>query len=428
MLKMFGLIQFGASYPGTRRSIPLLFLAVLLLAACQPSSTLSDFGRLAGRAGEGHDFVVQPRPAGLNAPVKPYASPNDPIIEHPVPPISAASIVRNYMPRVAPPQLSSAGGSAPLVFTPPGPAFAWAETDNFLVLGIDRDVNEGSWRTDTIMIVGFDRKNGRTAVLSVPRDLYVNIPNYGWSRINNVDYVGERVLGVEGGGPALMSEVLNQTLGVATNHWVRVEMSGFQAIVDAIGGVTVHLDCPFYEPIFNLDTNAWEYYTLPAGDVWMDGETAYWFVRLRLRESDIGRSKRQRQFLWAMREQALNANLLLRFPELWSAFRETFTTDLSLFEMLEYARFGMGIEAENVRATGIALGELETYITDNGANVLRISHPARVAAVVNGVWDAPAMVDAYRQDATRCAPVPSDSQAGSGAPVMRSPLEPAAGQ
>ena len=43
-------------------------------------------------------------------------------------------------------------------------------------------------------------------------------------------------------------------------------MDGFIDVVNAIGGVTVHLDCPFYEPVFNLTTNAWDYFALPAGD------------------------------------------------------------------------------------------------------------------------------------------------------------------
>jgi LCP family protein required for cell wall assembly len=258
------------------------------------------------------------------------------------------------------------------------------------------------------MVVGIDRDRNRVAVLSIPRDLYVDIPYYGWSRINTADYIGERVLPVEGGGPALVSEILNNTFGISTDHWVRVEMNGFVDMVDAIGGVTVHLDCPFYEPIYNLTTEQWEYFTLPAGDVYMDGETAYWFVRLRLRESDIGRAQRQRQFLWALRDQASAMNLLLRFPELWSAFNDTFTTDLSMREMIDYAQFALSLDAGNVRAAGISLRDLESFTTDKGASVLRIGDPGRVQAVVEGIWDAPAMADAYRQDATNCRPIPTD--------------------
>jgi LCP family protein required for cell wall assembly len=316
----------------------------------------------------------------------------------PAPPVAAA--VANPLEALASRPLTASARA-------PGPAFNWSTTDNFLVLGTDRRSEKDSWRTDSIMIVGIDRANQRAAVLSVPRDLYVEIPNYRFDRINQVDYVGEQVLKVDGGGPALVSEVLSRTLGIATGHWVRVEMTGFQSLVDAVGGVTIHLDCPFYEPIFNLETQAWEYFTLPAGDVTMDGETAYWFVRLRLRESDIGRAQRQRLFLWALREQALRTNLILRFPELYSAFRETFSTDLNLIEMIDMAQFALSLDADNVRASGITLADLQQARTDGGAAVLMINDPQRVRSVVEGIWDAPAMAEAYRQDSTRCAPIPT---------------------
>ena len=288
-----------------------------------------------------------------------------------------------------------------------GPAFAWSETQNILVMGTDRRPHDSSWRTDTIIVVGLDRARNRAAVLSVPRDLYIEIPNYGYGRINQVDYIGERITRVKGGGPALVSSVLSETLGIATEHWVRFELTGFETIVDAVGGVTVSLDCPFYEPIFNLDTSSWEYFTLPAGEVHMDGETANWFVRLRLTESDIGRANRQRQFLWALRDQALNTNLLKQFPALWKAFNESFDTDLSLLDMVELIQYGIGLDSSNVRASGLTLKDLQSHVTANGASVLIIADPAKVRQVVDGIWSAPPMIDSNRKDSTRCAPPPT---------------------
>lgn len=305
----------------------------------------------------------------------------------------------------------------PLTIVPAGPAFAWQETDNYLILGTDRRPADSSWRTDTIIIVGLDRKLNRAAVLSVPRDLYLEIPNYGYGRINQVDYIGDKILKVPGGGPALISTVLSQTLGISTQHWMRVEMTGFKDVVDAVGGVTIYLDCPFYEPIFNLTTNAWEYYTLPAGENHLDGEDAYWYVRLRLKESDIGRSQRQRQFLWAMRDQVLNTNLLPRMPALFTAFSNTFSTDLSIVEIISLMQFGLSLDSANVRAGGITLAELQSYTTEQGAAVLVISDPMRVRNVVDGIWNAPAMVDARRQNAETCQPLPSGVAAGSPAPA-----------
>ncbi|RIK35973.1 MAG: hypothetical protein DCC55_28720 [Chloroflexi bacterium] len=337
------------------------------------------------------------------------APPNADAHEPPPPPFGPHFRKPPLQPQpVAPPRLAPAPDAAvqPRVETPAGPAFNWSETENYLILGTDRRPGGGSWRTDTVIIVGLDRNLNRAAVFSVPRDLYVQIPGYGWGRINQVDYLGEQRNG-GGGGPQLVSDVLSATLGIQTQHWVRLQMDGFIDIVDAIGGVTVHLDCPFYEPIFNLTTNRWDYFVLPAGEVKLDGESAYWFVRLRYRESDIGRGRRQRQFLWALREQVMDANLILRFPELWGAFQNAISTDLGLLELIELTRYGTSLDPGNVRAGGLTLSDLQGYRTAEGAAVLRIADPARVRAIVEGVWDAPAMIDTNRQDAERCPVLPA---------------------
>ncbi len=350
----------------------LIVSASLLLAGCASSPIFQGVSTVEAAQNE---LLVLPAPEGLETPQRAFANPTFREAREPVAPLSSFAFVPRLLPTNSRTVLM--GSYSPYVQTPAGPAFAWADTENFLVLGTDRRGSEGNWRTDTIMVVGLDRQQSRAAVLSIPRDLYVQIPGFGWGRINQVDYLGEKVLGGDGGGPALLADVVNTTLGVRVDHWACVDMSGFQSLVDAVGGVTIHLDCPFYEPIYNLSTEQWEFFTLPPGDVTMDGETAYWFVRLRLRESDIGRSQRQRQFLWALRDRVSQTNLIVRFPELWRVYREIFSTDLSMLQMIDYARMGMSFDSSNVRATGISISDLNLTMTDGGASVLRIGDPAR---------------------------------------------------
>jgi len=391
------------------RATRLLLVAALLLTSCIP-------GVFEGQAGVDQAALeAMPKPpfevAQGNRQPLPRLNAED--FEPPRPPLRPFSVSAALFPSFA---AAAAGpdalrvGAAPSVAPTPlpvpvGPAFEWSQTDNYLVLGTDHRPGWTNWRTDTVIVVGVDRANNRMAVFSVPRDLYVEIPGYGWDRISQVDFIGEKA-SPGGGGPELVSQVLQATLGIATNHWVRVRMDGFVDVVNAVGGVTVHLDCAFYEPIFNLTTNNWDYFALPAGDVWMDGDTAYWFVRLRLRESDIGRNRRQRQFLWALRDQVSKTNMIARFPELWAAFQSTFSTDLSVFEMLDLVTWGTNLDAAKVRASGLSLYDLQNYTTSAGASVLRIADPDRVRQVVEGVWVAPAMVDANRQDTARCPVLP----------------------
>ncbi len=360
-------------------------------------------------------FVLVPAfaPANLVA-AEPVTDASDDGHAHPTPPI-AARVISPPLKKKNPQPLGGIGSGVPAQTIPIAestedlrqPAARWQNTENYLVLGTDRRAGEGGWRTDTIMILGLDRATGRAALLSVPRDLYVDIPGYGMGRINQVDFIGERNKEAYSSGPALVSRVLSTTLGIATNHWVRIQMDGFVRMVDAVGGVTVHLDCPFYEPIFNLTTQSWDYFTLPAGDSKLDGQSSYWFVRLRLRESDIGRGRRQRQFLWALRNQVRDTNLLLKFPELWGAFSDTFSTDLGLLEMIQLAQLGLNLEPGNVHAGGLTLADLQSVTTAQGAQVLRINNPMRIRAIVNGVWEAQAMADTGRQDAAACPALPA---------------------
>lgn len=292
--------------------------------------------------------------------------------------------------------------------TPIPPPFNMRETDNMLLLGTDRRPNDGSWRTDTIMVVGIDRAYNRAAVLSIPRDLYLPVPNYGTARINQVDYLGEAILKTPGGGPALLSQVIEENLGLKSNHWVRVEMNGFEDVVDTLGGVTVNLDCPFYELIYDLDDQEWGWFTLPAGEVVLDGVSARWFVRLRLIESDFGRARRQRQFLWALREQVLSRNQLLRIPELWNTFQQTFDTDLSLLQMLDLTRFSVGLEPDNVRAAAITDQQVDRFIAASGADVLTINDPSKIATLIDTIWDGESLSEANRNDPASCPPPPKD--------------------
>lgn len=410
--------------------------AVPLAPESAPASSPSAI--LAAAAGEGSAVATH---SGAPAPHEATATAWVAAEGGPVPPLAPEQIGENVAPYPTaiflPAIVNVAGGTIPgstiptiaegsapppnaaLIDTPQGPAFSWMETENYLILGTDRRAAEGSWRTDSIMVVGLDRANNRAAVFSIPRDLYVNIPGYGWGRINQADYMGERR--ETDGGPKLVGRIVEDVLGIPTQHFVRIQMDGFVDFVDALGGVDIYLDCPFSEPIFNLTTQSWTRFVLPAGENHLDGEDAYWFARLRLEGSDIGRSSRQRAIIWAMRDQILSTNALLRLPELYSAFNDTITTDLGLFDIIGLAQTALSLDAANVRASGLTLRDLQNYVTDGGAQVLVIGNPSRVRSIVEGVWDAPAMANAFRGSVAGCpepaptpAPLPEEPPAAEG--------------
>ena len=128
--------------------------------------------------------------------------------------------------------------------------------------------------TDSIMLVAIDRESGEVGILSIPRDLWVDVPGWGEDRINAVYFLGGYTQ-YPGGGPALARRVAEETLGVPIEHVALIKMDGLARLVDALGGVTVTLDCPLYEQTPDpKNPNRLLNWTLPAGEVLLDGANA----------------------------------------------------------------------------------------------------------------------------------------------------------
>ncbi len=254
------------------------------------------------------------------------------------------------------------------------------QTQNVLVLGADQRPGWEAWRTDSIMVVAIDQKNEQVGILSIPRDLYVDVPGYGKERINAVDYIGEKVK-YPGGGPALAARVISETLGIPTQHWARIQMDGLARLVDALGGVDVTLDCPLYERTPNDSApKGYEEWTLPAGQVHLDGDTARKFATYRYVTSDFGRTQRQQQLIWAIRNRALQGNVLTRIPELWGAMSSLFATDLGLGDVVGLANLGIKLRPSDVHGMIFSRTTLKDFTTADGQMVLLVGDKAALEA------------------------------------------------
>ncbi|MFN2269649.1 MAG: LCP family protein, partial [Anaerolineae bacterium] len=111
----------------------------------------------------------------------------------------------------------------------------WKGTDrlNILVMGIDqREHEEGPWRTDTMLVLTIDPVTLSAGVLSIPRDLWVPIADYGeQARINQAHFLGE-VYDYPGGGPALAAKTVQYNLGIHIHHYARVNFTAFEQVID----------------------------------------------------------------------------------------------------------------------------------------------------------------------------------------------------
>ncbi len=180
---------------------------------------------------------------------------------------------------------------------------ASSSIDNYLLVGSDSraqgDPNTGETgnvsgnRSDTIMVLRYDKSTGGAALLSIPRDLYVTVPGHDGKRRINAAF---------NDGPDVLVRTVQQELGIPVHHYVEIDFSGFKSLVDALGGVEI---CFFYP---TRDTNTGLDIPTPGCFV-LDGTSALAYARSRHYEefrdgawhedptSDLGRSKRQRDFV-----------------------------------------------------------------------------------------------------------------------------------
>lgn len=283
---------------------------------------------------------------------------------------------------------------------------ARTDTENILVLGADPRPGDKIWRTDTIMVVAVDYQKGvpggqpQVGVISVPRDLWVNIPGYGSGRINQADYIGEGRK-PNGGGPALVSDILYANLGIRTTHWVRIRQEGLVELVDALGGVTVTLECPLNELTPN-NRGGYNHFNLPAGQSFLDGPTAKKFATFRYASNDFNRAARQQQLIWAIRERALQLDAIPKIPQLWQTLSKTFTTDMSLLDVIRFARLGSQLDASQVHGVVFSASALQNTTMSGGAQVLVIRSRTQLLKEVDSLFAGRSIANQGREGSGRC--------------------------
>jgi LCP family protein required for cell wall assembly len=242
---------------------------------------------------------------------------------------------------------------------------------NILLLGSDKKPRGRAWRTDSMIIVSVDMQANVVRLLSIPRDLWVYIPGHGQNRVNTADLWGE--LARKGGGPERVKQTIYHNLGIPIHYWVRVDFAGFIKIIDTVGGVDVDVDCPLPD----ID--------LSAGMHHFDGKNALRYARSRKSTSDFDRGRRQRKVLMALWDQALNLDIIPRLPELWLTMADSFQTDLPLEQVINLAYVGAQLEPQRIRSRSITYGQVQSWITPQGAAVL-LPRPEQLRTLLDGFY------------------------------------------
>ncbi len=244
---------------------------------------------------------------------------------------------------------------------------------NILLMGIDRRPGEGFVsRTDTMMILSIDPQTDTASILSVPRDLYVQIPGYHEDRINTALVLGAR----EGDyldGAALAMQTVSYNLDIPIHHFVLVDFGAFVRTIDLLGGIDVNVPYEINDPEYPDMNYGYDPLYIPAGMQHFDGTMALKYARTRHGDTDFNRADRQQQVLFAARQKAQElgvGEMLLRAPSLYREVEDGIRTDLSLEQMLRLAKTVSDIPAANIRNEVLDFEYVSSYRTPGGASVL----------------------------------------------------------
>jgi polyisoprenyl-teichoic acid--peptidoglycan teichoic acid transferase len=214
-------------------------------------------------------------------------------------------------------------GKEKLATTDPGKA------QTLLILGSDRRPRNnaegaGGARSDTIMLVRLDPKKDATAIMSLPRDLKVEIPGHGVDKINAAyDY----------GGPELTLDTVTRLTGLPINHVVNVTFKGFWRAVNAIGCVYTDVDRDYFN-----DSAEYTFIDIDPGYQRLCARQALQYVRFRHTDTDLVRSARQQDFLRQMKQQVTYTDLISNRDRLVKIFGRNTATDSALRSTSEVLR------------------------------------------------------------------------------------------
>jgi LCP family protein required for cell wall assembly len=228
-----------------------------------------------------------------------------------------------------------------------------AKRVTLLVMGLDyRDwaAGEGPPRTDTMILFTIDPINQTAGMLSIPRDLWVNIPGgFSYGRINTAYQLGEAYQ-LPGGGPTLAMKTVEELLGVPIDYYAQIDFGAFVRFIDEIGGVKV--DVPEKITIDPLGDDNIK--TLKPGVQTLPGELALAYARARKTEGgDFDRAQRQQQVILGIRNQIVRFDqlprLIAKSGALYSELSSGVHTNLSLDQSIRLAWLASQIPEDKIK-------------------------------------------------------------------------------
>lgn len=268
---------------------------------------------------------------------------------------------------------------------------------NMLLAGVSTDDpgHSGAELTDSVMLISYDTVNKKATIVSIPRDLWVNIPGYGYAKINAANAYGEgdgfTQPGYPNGGMGLLEQVVSENLDMPIHYYAKLNYSALRDAVNAVGGIEVNIQSTdprgLYDP--NISVTDKGPLKLPNGVQKLDGQTALNLARARgdppgdgrypygFERSDFTRGEHQRLMLLALKQRVTSGTVItnpLKIGQLFDVVGKNMKTDLQPSEIRRLYDLSKQTKDSDIQslslndANGVNL--LASYRTSDGASAL----------------------------------------------------------
>lgn len=225
---------------------------------------------------------------------------------------------------------------------------------NILLMAIGGEGHSGQNLADTVMVLSIRPSDNAVGIMSIPRDLYVQVPDENYfTKINAVHAYGEAKK--KGTGPLLIKQKVEEITGQTMSYYARVDFTAFKQIVDAVGGINITIENSFFD--------YWHKIAFSAGTETMNGERALAYVRARYIEGpeggDFKRAARQQQTLLAIREKVFSVNTAFDFGAanaILNSLSDNIRTDMELWEMKRFYEIARQIDRTKVTTVVLTTG------------------------------------------------------------------------
>ncbi len=308
---------------------------------------------------------------------------------------AAGVLIHRFGGAATPPPTPQATSLPSLVLPPP---WNGKERINVLILGVDDrpwDPNWGPPRSDTVFLATLNPKAMTAGAISLPRDLWVNLPGIGARKLTQAYALGEAMYG-KGQGPRLVAKVVSDLLHVPVHHYVVVNFRAFITLVDAVHGVKIDVPQRMALDVFTADGRRYDYPLYPGVQV-LNGELALAYARNRSvgHDGDFGRMRRQQQVLEGvlqrLKDPRVLAELALKAPSLADQLSDNLRTDISVSDALRLARLAAEVPWQNVHL--VVVDQREATATtkwENGVPVYAlVPNEAKLLAARDQVFSPP---------------------------------------